>query len=366
MQDTPELYFPMLNARVWNFAINKDKYITDPGIKSTVEALMATHVYRGKTIEDMGILSIGDIDFRDYSPQEAALCNEIRLILFAGALFHGSLIDPNPNKGWSVFTSENFDLEWLSFTEKDDGRMAIISGSIVRVKDMGHKIRDLRFNRPEFVPNPLNFKLDGDIIRLLLKMRKYHKRLYRRVITALELVMQAYYNDSKVPESARILLMASAYEILFNLPEKDQRKELKNKFRQYFVLKNDLKRRFKSHKDKGKDIYVVESIKVLWANSFYQLRNDIIHGNLVQDKDFSFNGKQRHLDVAILFFALGIKKVAGEYARMSITHDYIEWKKHTEPGEPKGSIFNYESFVYEKDWFAGIPIKIIRNKRMKT
>jgi hypothetical protein len=359
----PEMDFPDLNIKVWNYSARKDKYVSDANAKIILDALMASNVYHGRPIDDMGIISIGNIDFREFTQNERSLCNEVRILLFAGSLFWGALSDPGPNKGHNVVTSENFDTVWQNFSLEDTGRMSIVSGSIVIKRDMGYRISDLLFNRPEYVPTPTQFKGNDDIIKLLLKLRKRQKRLYRRIMSALEIVMQAYYNDTKVPESARILLMASAYEILFDLPEEHQRRILKEKFKELFVLESDPKRKYKSARLKGKFVIEEESIKVMWANQFYELRNLIIHGGKVKNSDYLFLNKQRQLDIAILFFALGVKKIAGQCDGFNETHNSIEWKKHTEPGEPKNSSFNYEAFVYEDlDPFIAITRRLFRKK----
>ena len=359
----PEMDFPDLNIKVWNYGACKDKYISDANTKSILDALMASNVYHGRSIDDMGIISIGNIDFREFTQDERALCNEVRILLFAGALFWGALSDPGPNKGHHMTTSENFDAVWQNFSLEDNGRMGIVSVSIVVKRDMGYRVSDLLFNRPEYVPTPTQFRGNDDIIKLLLRLRKRQKRLYRRIMSALEIVMQAYYNDIKVPESARILLMASAYEMLFDLPEDSQRKILKEKFKELFVLKSDPKRRYKSARPKGGFVIEEESIKVMWVDQFYSLRNLIIHGGKVKNSNYMFLNKQRQLDISILFFALGVKKIASQCRGFSETHNSIEWKKHTEPGESKDSDFNYEAFVYEDlDPFIAITRRLFRNK----
>lgn len=358
MQRTQEVTFTDLDVKVWNYGLMKDQYITDPEVKHTLDLLMATNVYHGRPITDMGIISVGATDFREYTLEEEQLCNETRAFLFVAALFRGSLLDPSPNKGHHVAASENFTRIQQGFDTQND-RMSILDGYIVTKQNMGYRIDEVKFERPEYVMTPLEFRGNQDILRLLLRLRKRQKRLYRKIMRAVDMVMQAYYNDGKMSENARILLLAGAYEILFDLPEQGQRRVLKEKFRQYFVLGDDPRCRYKSPRPNG---YVMEtdSVKVMWVDKFYALRNAIIHGSTVKRSDFIFRGKQRHFDIAILFFALGMKKIIGVSNGFTETADEIHWKKYVEPNEPSDD-FNYEAFVYEEhDPFAAIARRIRR------
>lgn len=361
MDRTQEANFADLNVKVWNYGLMKDQYITDPDVKRTLDLLMATNVYHGRPITDMGIISVGSTDFRDYTPEEQQLCDETRAFLFVAALFRGSLLDPDPNKGHHVASTENFTRVQQGFDTQND-RMSIIDGYIVTKQNMGYKIDEVKFERPEYVLTPFDFKGNQDILRLLFRLRKRQKRLYRKLMRAVDMVMQAYYNDGKMSENARILLLAGAYEILFDLPEQGQRRELKEKFKSYFVLDSDPRCQYKSPRG-NTSVMVTESVKVMWADKFYALRNAIIHGSTVKRSDFIFRGKQRHFDIAILFFALGMKKVIGECNGFTETADEIHWKKYVEPNEPTDA-FNYEAFVYEElDPFVSITRRIMSRAR---
>lgn len=358
MQRTREATFADLDIKVWNYNLLKDQYVTNPDIKGVLDLIMATNVFHGRPITDMGIISVGAIDFREYTVEEEQRIAEVRALLFVASLFRGSLLDPDPNKGHHIATTENFSLTRQGFDTQGE-RMSIIDGYIATKHDMGYKIAEIRFERPEYVLTPFDIKGNQDILRLLLRLRKRQKRLYRRLLRAIDMVMQAYYNDGKMSENARIMLLAGAYEILFDLPEQDQRKVLKDKFREYFVFDSDPRCRYKSPRRNGYEMET-DSVKVMWVDKFYALRNSIIHGSTVKRSDFVFRGKQRHLDIAILFFALGMKKVIGECKGFEETADEIHWKKYIEPGEPTDD-FNYEAFVYEElDPFVSITRKLFR------
>src|SRR6266487_106200 len=87
------IYFPHLmlgnideltygNVKVWNFQKKAAEYIPDETLRQKIKALLATNKYEGRPIQDMGILSIGDSDFRDATQEDMDTANEIKLILF--------------------------------------------------------------------------------------------------------------------------------------------------------------------------------------------------------------------------------------------------------------------------------------------
>jgi hypothetical protein len=342
-----EAIFKPLNVRVWNYARKSTQYIPDITARTAVDALMATNVAHGRSINDMGIISVSNFDLREYTPEEKALCKETALLLFVGSLARGGVIGRGANAGHYVSTTENFTVVEQNFVQEGD-RIATQDGYVVNIRIGGYKISEVKFGRPDYTPAPLDSNGDGRIIDDLLKMRAKQKRIYRRLMRAIDMFKQAYYNDTKLSQQSRIMLITSAYEILFDLPESGQRARLKENFRQLFVMPTDIKRRYKSERGSGRpSVWEIDSIKVMWADKFYTLRNKIIHGSPLKPADFVFCDKQRHFDIAVLFFVLGLKKIMGNTSSVAETADQIVWEKHEDPDGSDGEE-NYEGFVYEK------------------
>lgn len=355
MRDVREINFPDLHVKIWNYGLLNDAYVTDPSLLTKLDAIMHSQLYRGfpndEPITDMGIISVGDVDFHSFSSKERDLAREARLRMFAGALVWNAQIMVDVNRGHRMLLSENFDMVWQNFS-LDDDHFGIRGGSIIQKNDMGYTLGTYDFKRPQYVMSPMSFNLDKDTLALIAKLYRRNKRLYRRILRALEIVVQAYYNDDKIPESSRILSMASAFETLFEIPDSGQRAFLKDKVRTMFVLPGDPKRRYKSSRGPGRLATEHESIKVMWADRFYELRNKIIHGDKMKSDDYNFAKKQRHLDIALLFFAVGLQKIIKEALGTSDYTDDVIWQKHVEPGEPVDSPFNREGFVYQDNGLA--------------
>ena len=332
---------------VWNLKTKLNDYVADEALRAKITEILAIHKrdFKSRPIEDMGVVSIGDFDLRQLSVQEMRLCEEVRRLLFIGSVAQYSILERGANTGHYIATADNFLLS-QKFFELSHERMAITSGFIVAKNDIGYRISEVAIKRPSYVPTPFNIAGDNDMMNTLLRLRKRNKRIYRRIMRAVDAMMSAYYNDEEQQsEQSRVLMLCSAMEILFDLPENKPRLHLKELFKRDFVRPTDKRARYKSQRGNGHSEWETESIQVMWADKFYSLRNKIIHGSKLSDDDFVFKGVHRHVDIAILFFVLGIRKVAGQTSGISPTHDEIIWEK----GEVEDEGMEvFDGFVYER------------------
>lgn len=159
--------------------------------------------------------------------------------------------------------------------------------------------------------------------------------------------MESYYNTPYLSRNARVLLNASAFEILLSLPEIQQRKAFKEKIKKVVSLKGEQEYSYwtkiggKSKKFKG-------TVAEIWADKFYSLRNNIIHGNNILPKEFVFKNYQSHLDISCLFFIFLLKKQLEKSLGNSCECDYeIRWDKWTEEFP---AIREIQGFVFLKSY----------------
>jgi hypothetical protein len=77
-------YFPYLNMRnidviefgdvkVWNFERKAQEYIPDEALRERVKALLYSNVKNDQPLKDIGVVSIGAIDFRELTNEELQL-----------------------------------------------------------------------------------------------------------------------------------------------------------------------------------------------------------------------------------------------------------------------------------------------------
>lgn len=99
-----------------------------------------------------------------------------------------------------------------------------------------------------------------------------------------------------------------AFEVLLDLPESQQRLAFKdaveklcnNRGERRFSYKYEVRRQ--RHRE-------ARSLKGIWADRFYALRNHIIHGRDVRQAEYLYRG-QHHLMISPMFFVLSLKHLA--------------------------------------------------------
>lgn len=115
LKDVPEIDFGF--AKVWNFDLKKNDYITDQRLLEKIEKIINVNVelWSG-SIRNVGIISIGSIDFRKYNEEENEIIKQIRHILFISFIAKNNTVKPGANTGFSMATAENFDVIYQNFS----------------------------------------------------------------------------------------------------------------------------------------------------------------------------------------------------------------------------------------------------------
>jgi hypothetical protein len=231
-------YFPYIGLRgvedirfgrasVWNSALLPSR-VSDPAVRSQIDALLQTHrstahvVRDGRPLADIGIVTVDRISFDRLTNEKVRQATELRFALFLCALSHNSRLS-GANAGHFSYTSENFDLVRQTFTLSADSFAETI-GAIVRFRIMGYKISETRFPRPSYVPTPMTFSHDHSLLVQLAWLKRRNRQLYRRIMRAVGIFLESYYNTPTVDMGARILLQAAGFEVLLDLPDGEQRK----------------------------------------------------------------------------------------------------------------------------------------------
>lgn len=357
------LYFPYLGLKdfdeidfgefkVWNFQAKADEYIKDEQTRKHIHKILQSNLSHNRPIDGICVFSVGNIDFREFTEEELSFADEVRLVLFLTFVAKTNVSVMGANAGHYMATSENFTYIIQSF-EVGNNYISEQSGYIARKIVGGYKIGEIKFHAPSYLLTPLRFSIDGQLFSQLLKFRKTQKRLYRRILRATDLSFQSYFNDPYISVHSRVLLQIGAFEVLLDLPEQSPRKILKEKVKKYLVQKDDRMRTFFSERGANNKVKERASIKVMWADRFYALRNHIIHGNVVKPEKFYFY-KQRHIEVFLMFFVLFIKEVINEKTKKTMFLDRIKW------GEFEYDTEKFNGFVYEDNSL------VLRLKRLKT
>lgn len=360
------VYFPYITLRgidclefgdisVVNFEGAAAK-IKDEGVRKKVAAILAMHctptygVSDARPIKHIGILQCKEEGFRRLTQQEMNMVQEFRHMIFLACLSKNIRL-AGENVGSYIYTAENFDFVTQNFTLESDV-IAETSGAIVSITIAGYKIDKTRFPKPSYVNQPLSFHYDEVLFKQLKWLRQSNKKFYRRIMRAGEAFIQSYYNTPAVDINARILLQAQAFEILLDLPEVSQRKHFKDNVERLCDNTGDRKFRYKYEKSGGKTEEETRSAKVLWADRFYTLRNHVIHGEVVTQKEYLFRNAQRHFHIAPIFFIFMIKRLIDECRKRGgkkpIFYERIDWRNLSEEEETKGVGFMINDDFYLK------------------
>lgn len=226
------IYFPYLFlredeidfgfAKVIRLESDLSKYCSDEGKIAHVRNLLSAF-YEGKErpIRGIGLLKFAECELFDPVPNLTTdRIDEIKNLLFISALSLSNTSDRNSYAGWSVVASDNFDYFIQPFVV---GAYSFGSenGYIVTKIVGGYKVGGKYFKIPEYILEP-RYNLDTDLLNELLWLRQYSPVIYKRINRAIHFVYQSSSNNPRFSVNSRILLMATSFEILLKLPEKQQ------------------------------------------------------------------------------------------------------------------------------------------------
>jgi hypothetical protein len=328
------VYFPFIPlseeicfgfAKVWPFEKYKEKYIVDPSIREKVSRLLNMQDY-GKRSFGPSIVSFGNCDFHEMSVSEQSLLENIRLTLFVSFLSKNNMRVSGMNAGFYMVTSDNFSVVFQNFIQ-DNEYVAFEDGYVASMTRSGYKIDNVRISLPSYVLLPDKIQADEKLLANLLVLEKKKDELFQKIIRSTNLLLQSYFNDHNVSLNARILLQVAAFEVLLDLPEKEQRKVFVEKVDQYLALPAETREPYQYEAQPGvhKQSDFSATKKGIWADRIYTLRNHIIHGRDVDPSDFLYY-RQRHIDLGMMFFVSIVKKLINETLDPSESfNDVVSW-----------------------------------------
>jgi hypothetical protein len=311
-------------VRIWNYSTKADEYIRDVGLRTHIDKIIGLNVHRGTQIRNIGIVSIGDIDFRPFGEDELQDIHEACIILFLSFLSYQMRLQ-GPNVWFFMRTTENFRCVIQNFMLGEE-HIAERMGMLIKITD-AHLISNIAIHKPSYVVlNEFTFNHDLRLLDSLARLKRQRRRFYNRIIRASEIFSQSYYNSEDVSLILRVLFQMAALETLLDLGQQP-RKNFKNIIERYCVLPHD--RRFINYYvDRGRKIKDVNrTMKGKWAESFYQLRNCVVHGGRIKGKYFKFREKMFHFDIATMFFVVLIKKLINENLKRKIFDEDILWNR---------------------------------------
>jgi hypothetical protein len=316
-------------VKIWNYSRKADDYIKDINLRRHIDRIISLNVYNDKPITNIGIISIGKIDFREFNEAELIEIKEASILLFLSVLSY-QMRYKGDNSGFFLRTTENFRYIIRNIKPGDE-HIAENSGMIVNKLDI-NLISKIQFNMPtHIVLNELRFDYDKTLIEGLIRLKNRTKQLYNRIIRAVEIFSQSYFNSDDINLMLRMLFQITSFEILLDLGSYP-RKEFKDKVEKYTVVPSD--RRYVHFYDNHRQD-ANRTMKGKWADIFYKLRNNIVHGDTIRRTQYKFRAKEYHFHIATMFFVVIIKKLIDENRSRKLFNEDIIWNS-------KEQVFEHE------------------------
>lgn len=275
-----------------------NKYVRDKKVRDHIYKLFRQYkTSTGTRIENIALVAVGPLDLKELSPRQAENLEIAKLIL--------AFLCIDNNSQFHCFTSDNFEIFRQNFTPGNLG-IAPQSGVICRTTSGGMTIKDFVFVKPEWVNIPWAAEFKSDLLQALLACltNKDTDIECSQILRSLEWFYGAYKNSQDVSEFSRVVLMAMAFETLLDFRD---RQDFRNKIQQWLGNSSEPTSPVTVQLRNGT---IIENLteKQAWANSFYELRNDIVHGKKIPFSDLSY-GDKGHFYIAERFYRECIKRI---------------------------------------------------------
>jgi len=311
------------NVIFWSFE-KEDSYISDERIKIHIKNILNRYVdYTNKK----PLKKITMVSYE--SPDNFIVFNEQQIKEIKEATFVLSFCSIIRNVDFRAFPSDNFQIVFQNFVPGDTS-ISISSGSYIHNTIGGPKLDEVLFITPYYITQGWGYvDYDERLFESILALKNDldNEELFARIIRALEWVYHAYSNVSMINFLSRIIMMSTAFELLFNGigGRKDFTKKIK-KHSCNVLDDRDEYRETRIMKINGKEEEVELSLKEWWAYDFYILRNNIVHGNTEEEIQIKNEKGFDYFLLSINFFEESLKRILSEYGYYEYTEvDEISW-----------------------------------------
>lgn len=141
-----------------------------------------------------------------------------------------------------------------------------------------------------------------------------------RMLRSLEWYRFAHMNSYSIFPMSRVIMMVTAFEVLLDIPKGFKANIFSKKINELLDEQNKScdNEKFVIFKKEKRDIDKKPVERILpawWAYDFYELRNMIVHGGVISEKNLHFSETSRidHLNIADLVFFACISTIIEDY-----------------------------------------------------
>jgi len=286
----------------WPFHTKAEEKVKDESIKDHLKRFFKSYVnHEGHPVKTITICSHGAHEFRELRKDEyAELVCAVDALIFATICPATKNAVCNNNSSMGPPSADRYQLIRTNFTPGNDD-IPFRAGNTLHG---GWKIGDVTFPEPWHMGGSAASQ-DQELLQGFCEIFKdgLTPEFRSRIFRSLEWFRLAHTQSDVVSNLSKIVMMATAFEIVLGVSKKDRQKSLK--------IAEKLKKRFSNDLsiiDKGKmwpeDVPFPKISR--WAWDFYDLRNAIAHGDDI-DSDrliFQLAGREwlTHLIIADLVY----------------------------------------------------------------
>jgi hypothetical protein len=296
-------YFPNVHVnktyghfRVWNWHKHKTEYTSDMLVLAFLERYFAVYV-RSDGKPEQRITILEDL----IPPSTSANGVPIGISRFSHLMMLGFLITMpvNPEDGFFACTSDNFTAYHQVF-DPQRFTASVDFGSYMQTQWIGSPLEKLKLLTPQYVPDQASGVSNERFIEYLASVCDLQSLEVERLFRSLHWVQFAFSNVPGYLDASRHVAMATAFEILLDLPEKGKAREFSERVNN-LISPNNLPTSTRQLLFFGQLKPVTENVVGWWCREFYDLRSRIVHGDEIRTSDYSMNGIQ-HLKLALYLF----------------------------------------------------------------
>lgn len=290
----------------WPFSKLATEKITNTELREHLRRYFASYVdHEGRPVDSVVVCSHGVADFRPLSSEERQ-----QLTASADALVF-SCIAPNAvnavcANNWSIGppSSDRYQLFTQNLRLGSD-HLAIEAGSSITG---GLKIGEVKFPRP-WCMGGWSATPDVELVSGIDCMftNAHPQQEVQRVRRSLEWFRLAHTETHQVSDLSKIVMMATAFEIVLDLPRKDKTRLFAERVHRTCSSARVIQ---ETRVVDGRSF--TNSLPAWWARDFYDLRSTVVHGSIPTREQLGYTPPGRswlnHLIVADLVFWEIIKR----------------------------------------------------------
>ena len=299
----------------WPYYSEAKQEIDNPDIKTYLDKYFKSYVNVdnwGKPVDTITVCSHGDVNFRSLNDSEyRELRNAVNILIFAAIAPQINRVVCENNRSLGPPSANVFELVTQSF-HPEDNYISIKRRSYL---SRGHKIGEIVFPKPWELGGAI-WSIDEELIEGFNKCfsTEFSEDIRERLFRSLEWFRMAHIEDSQISVLTKIVMMAVAFEILLQVPNTSNKKKWIAKELEKRI--SDSNFIIETKKDKNGHVHKYSKIG-WWGWDFYEIRNDIVHGDIVKSEILHYYTPNRewltHLIIADIIFWECVKKELFNY-----------------------------------------------------